>query len=137
MSLRAIVLSTLAAAVTVAGAPAGATSTVTVNFGVSAGRHLPTGVACPVSVPAGANGIAVLNAAVAKRCIESYRTVSYPFGVFVDCINRICGAPAEAFYLTYWNMYENGVSTSYGVSQFVAHQNDELVFAYATWVAPL
>lgn len=114
--------------------PAQAVPPVTVNFGISAGAYAPTGVACPVSVAAGANGLAVLDAAVAKGCIRSYKAETYSFGAFVSCINEVCGAPPAALYLTYWEMSENGKCTEdYGVSGFRADDGDELTFAYTTW----
>lgn len=110
-----------------------AAAPVTVNFGLSAGVYSPTGVACPVSVPAGANGLAVLDAAKAKHCIVSYTAETYTFGTFISCINEVCGAPKEALYLTYWEMSKNGHCTDYGVSDFSAANGDELTFDYTTW----
>ncbi len=136
MRLRPILSLAAAAALAVVPAPAHAVN-VTVGFGISVGTHLPTGQFCPVDVPAGANGLAVMDAAVAAGCIESYETEVYPFGAYVRCINRVCAAPPEALFLTYWHMYENGVSTSYGVSDFVASSGDQLVFAYTTWLVPI
>ena len=119
-----------AAAVVALATPAHAAD-VSVQFGLSAGTYAPTGVACTLSVPAGADGIAVLDAAVANLCIVSYHTVTFPgFGTFVDCINEVCGNAGTGSVGTYWNMYENGGSTAYGVDGFVANSGDELVFAY-------
>ena len=113
-------------------------SDVTVQFGLSAGTYAPTGAACTLSVPAGADGIAVLDAAVAAHCIASYRTTSFPFGTFVSCINEVCGqdtgvAEAGTFAGAYWNMYDNGTSAGYGVDGFTADAGDELAFAYQTY----
>lgn len=107
---------------------------VTVTFGVSAGRYAPTGAACALSVPAGSDGVAVLDAAVARGCLVSYDTVTYPgFGTFVTCLNEVCGNDTTAGVGTYWNMYDNAVSTPYGVDGFTADPGDELVFTYRTY----
>ena len=123
-----------AALAAVAAVPAQATHTATVSLALSAGRHAPTGAACTVTVPTGANGIAVLDAAVAKACIVSYDTVTYPgFGTFLTCLNEVCGTAATGTTGTYWNMYENGASTAYGVDGFTAATGDELGFAYQAY----
>lgn len=119
-------------AVAVSAVPAHA-SDVVVTFGVSAGTYAPTGAACPLTVPLGANGIAVLNAAVANGCITSYQAQSFDFGTFVSCIDEVCGQTVAGTAGTYWNMYENGVSTFYGVDGFSADNGDELSFAYTAW----
>jgi len=109
--------------------PASASS-VTVKLAISVEHKAPTGSLCPVQVPAGANGIAVLNAAVKKHCIVSYKTQSFPgFGDFVRCIDRICEIDKPTF-IAYWAMYENGHFTSYGVDGFVANPGDILAFVY-------
>ena len=120
-----------AAAITVAlvASPASAAQ-VTVKFALSVGVYAPTGAACPVKVPAGSNGVAVLKAAKAKHCIVSYRLQRYPgLGRFVRCINGLCGIDRPVF-LTYWAMYENRGYTPYGVDGFKANQGDELAFVY-------
>jgi hypothetical protein len=128
---------TLAVALTATAAlatPAHATSTVQVTFGVSAGAYAPTGAACPLTVIAGADGIAVLDAAQAAHCIVSYDTVSFGgFGTFVSCIDDVCGTALTGTVGTYWNMYENGASTAYGVDGFRAGAGDELMFAYQAY----
>ena len=136
MKLR--LLTATLATVAVTALPAHAND-VTVTFGVSAGTYVPTSAACPLTVAAGANGVDVLEAAVAKGCITSYQTVAFEFGTFVSCIDDVCGqtvaAPPVASAGTYWNMYENGVSTWYGVDGFSAEDGDELAFAYTGWIA--
>jgi hypothetical protein len=119
------------ATVAVTAAPAHAAD-VTVHFGLSAGTYAPTGAACTLTVPAGASGLQVLDAAVANLCINSYDTVTFDFGTFVSCIDEVCGQTTPAAG-TYWNMYENGVSTWYGVDGFSADAGDELSFAYTAW----
>jgi hypothetical protein len=133
MRLRLLAATALAAGATTLGAaaPAHATTYVTVHFGLSAGTYAPTGVACSLTVPAASDGVAVLDAAVASHCIVSYHTVTYTgFGTFVDCIDEVCGQFLTGSAGTYWNMYENGTSTAYGVDGFAADSGDELVFAY-------
>jgi hypothetical protein len=121
----------LAAAVTAALATPAHAASVPVSLALSAGTHAPTGAACALSVPAGANGLAVLDAAVAQGCLVSYDTVTYPgFGTFVTCLDEVCGNAGTGTVGTYWNMYENGASTWYGVDGFVADAGDELGFAY-------
>lgn len=130
-SIRGATRLAAAAAIVVAlvASPASAAQ-VTVRFGLSVGAYAPTGAACPVKVPAGANGVTVLKAAKAKHCILSYQLQSYPgLGRFVRCINGLCGIDRPIF-LTYWAMYENGGYTPYGVDGFRANAGDELVFTY-------
>lgn len=93
---------------------------------------------CDVSVPEEADGIAVLNAAEAQGCIDSWTPKEFPFGTYVECINDICAH--EIFIVdrsagagTYWAMRENGDYTLYGVDGFEAQAGDELSFTYETW----
>lgn len=130
--LGALAASSLVASLLLA-APSDAATPVTVEFGLSAGTATPTGAACPVTVPEGANGLAVLDAAVAKRCIVSYKAETYSFGAFISCINEVCGAPPEALWLTYWEMAVDGVCSTYGVSDFRAAEGKQLTFSYTTW----
>lgn len=130
---------TLASAVVLgAFATTPAHAAVTVTFGLSAGTYAPTGAACALSVPAGADGLAVLDAAKAKGCIASYKAVGPgQFGYYIACINEVCGDETSGMYATYWGMYENGVATGYGVSDFRAAPGDDLTFAYTTWAGCL
>lgn len=130
MKLRLLTIAALAAGT--AFAPAAHATNVTVTFGLSVGTYLPTGGACTLSVPSGADGVTVLEAAKTAHCIVSYQTVSFGFGRFVTCIDEVCGQSLGADG-TYWNMYENGVSTTYGVDDFVANNGDELEFAYQAY----
>lgn len=65
---------------------------VTVGFGF--GSIVSTSPACQVAVPFGASGAAVLDAAVAKGCIQSYRMSARWNGheayAVVRCINDVC-----------------------------------------------
>jgi hypothetical protein len=116
-------------AVAMAQGPASA-APVTVRFGISVGAPTPLSAFCPVRVPAGADGLAVLDAARARRCILSYRAEYYPgLGHYIRCIDGICAIDRPVF-LAYWAMFENGRYTSYGVDGFRANAGDRLVFVY-------
>ena len=134
--MKARLLTAAFAAVAFCGVPstAHAVDSVHVTFGLSAGTYAPTGAACSLTVPAGADGVTVLEAARAQLCIVSYRVTGFPgFGTFVECIDEVCGEPVTSASGTYWNMYENGTSTSYGVDGFVADEGDDLTFAYQAY----
>lgn len=135
--MRSLKLFLVAAAVASGAMPAQAAN-VTVEFGLAAGTHAPTGALCPVSVPAGADGVAVLDAAVEEGCIVSYDTVTDPtFGAYVTCIDEVCQAPAEAMTITYWKLFIDGAAATQGVSFYEAGAGDELVFSYTTWAGCL
>ena len=122
-----------------AAAPARA-ATVTVDLQLSAltlnqaGAH----TICPVQVAAGANGLAVLDAAKAAGCIVSYTTAFG--GAFVDCINEVCSQYLAASVAgartagTYWAMYLNGGYTTFGVADYTASNGDALLFDYEHFV---
>lgn len=130
-SLALIVLASLATV------PASAAN-VTVGFGLSAGAYAPTEVACQLSVPANANGIAVLDAAVAQNCIVSYETKTFAgFGSFVSCVDEVCGDEATGFGLTYWKYYKNGVPATSGIDNFRAAAGSSIVLSFTTWVGCL
>jgi hypothetical protein len=131
---RPLTTALLTAAALAAPSAAHASSDVTVYLALSVGTYAPTGAACQLSVPAGANGLTVLEAATARPCIVQYSTASFPCcGTFVTCIDFVCGTPLTTTHGTYWNMYENGVSTSYGVNGFSADDGDVLGFAYKVY----
>ena len=109
--------------------PANASTAVNVKLRISLASRTATKASCDLSIPAGANGIAVLDAAVSSGCISSYKTEDFGFGRYVSCIDEICEQLG-----TYWAMYENGAYTSYGISDFVADQNDELGFNYEQYL---
>lgn len=115
--------------------PAARADNVEVKFGISAGYWLPTGAACTVSVPAGASGVAVLDAALANLCIAEYSLRYFTCcGNFVYSINFVPGpVDGDPLGTTFWMMFENGAATGYGVDGFSADPGDELVFAYAAW----
>ncbi len=94
---------------------------------------------CAVSVPESSDGIAVLDAAKASGCIDSYKATSYSFGTFVTCIDGLCaiaeGTDSLADSLvTFWMMSVNKATTSYGVDAYHAKAGDVLEFSYAVSV---
>ncbi|MDQ1712683.1 MAG: hypothetical protein QOE45_2133 [Frankiaceae bacterium] len=135
MKLRSLAVALTALTAALGGAaPAHAATTVPVSFSLSAAAYAPTGAACGLTIDQGADGIAVLDAAVAAHCITSYAVVTFPgFGTFVSCIDEVCGTALTGTTGTYWNMYENGASTAYGVDGFVADAGDDLGFAYRAY----
>ena len=112
--------------------PAGATTNVNVHFELSNVAPTPLGTgpnttkACDVSVLAGADGVAVLDAAVASGCIASYHVIWFGTEAFVDCINGTC----STFPVQDWGMYVDEHLTSYGASDYRAVDGDELEFSY-------
>lgn len=118
------------------GAPAQATSSTVVfsaAFGASAATHAAArpAAACEVTVADGADGGAVLDAAVASGCISSYAVKSFDFGSLLHCIDRVCGDadPLRAA-CWYWSMHLNGVPTDYGIDGYRAANGDVLSFVF-------
>ena len=130
--MRKLVLSAVAVLATLSFVPAQAAD-VSVAFGLSAGTYAPAAV-CSLSVPPGADGVDVLDAARDAGCIESYETQDFPeFGAFVSCINRVCAqfVPTPAASAgTYWAFYVDGVASQTGVSFYEASEGSEVLFAY-------
>jgi hypothetical protein len=94
---------------------------------------------CAVSVPALADGIAVLDAAKASHCIDSYETVQFGEGAFITCIDDLCGLPNGTglgvdSLITFWMMSVNKTIVNYGVNQYRAHASDVLEFSYTVSV---
>lgn len=131
MRIRLLTAALVAATATTVGTamPAHAAG-VNVTFGLSAGTWAPTGAACSLFVEAGADGTAVLDAAVAAHCIVSYRATATSFGTYIECIDEVCAEPAAPNAGSYWSMFENGAETGYGVDGFSAGEGDDLTFAY-------
>lgn len=96
---------------------------------------------CPVTVAPGANGLAVLDAAVASGCptVLSYEASSSPYGAFINCIDGLCGqtvlsAPTYPVNVgTYWGFYVNGSYSQVGVEGYSAHDLDVLLFDYEAY----
>ncbi len=129
MRIRLLTAALVAAGAATTAAPAHAAG-VNVHLGLSAGTWAPTGAACNLFVEAGADGTAVLDAAVAAHCIVSYRATATSFGTYIECIDEVCAVPAASNAGTYWSMFENGSETGYGVDGFAADEGDDLTFAY-------
>jgi hypothetical protein len=104
---------------------------VTLDVGIEA-SIAPQVHQCTVSVPLGANGTVVLDAAIAAKCISSYHLQHYSFGDFVDCIDGVCGQDAIVEG-TFWAMFLNGACTSYGVTDYSAADGDVLSFEYSDY----
>ncbi|HLG01591.1 MAG TPA: hypothetical protein VI916_14070 [Acidimicrobiia bacterium] len=89
---------------------------------------------CDVSVPSGSSGLAVLDAAVANGCIESYETQTFGFGKLVTCINDLCQTPDETLNAVNWTVFVDGHVAGEGVSdlRFPA-DGTTLGFSYGPW----
>ena len=115
-------------------------SGVDVQLAVSAGTYLPTGAACTVSVPAGSNGLTVLDAAKAKGCIDSYETRAYSYGTFVSCLDGVCDASVlsgdPVWAGTYWGLYRNGQYSWTGIGDMSFQAGDVLGLAYEAYAFP-
>lgn len=122
----------------VQAAPSQAATTTTVHLHVDVAGAAPM-ADCDVTVPTGANGIAVLSAAKATGCIDGYTTRNHPqFGVQVTCIEQVCQAPDEALNLTYWGIYLGDDYASTGVSGLsFPRDGRDLGFRYETWATYL
>lgn len=128
----------LAAALVVAAASAApgtyAATGVPVTLRISTLTYANVDRTCTVNVPAGADGVAVLDAALAAKCVKGFMLASFSGGHFLDCVddgvngNR-CGDPAPT-YLRYWAMRVQCTATSYGIDDFKSHAGDELTFSY-------
>ncbi|MCA1834089.1 MAG: DUF4430 domain-containing protein [Actinomycetota bacterium] len=135
---KGFLLGLVAVMATIGGTVPAHASNVSLTLRVSPGDAAsPVPIAqCPVSVPASADGIAVLDAATASHCISGYDTVTYAgYGTFVTCIDGICGQPNAQTPVdglaTFWHMFENKQSTSHGVDAYTAASGDVLEFSYA------
>lgn len=100
---------------------------------------------CAVTVPAGVDGVAVLDAAVASGCptITSYSVTYFPgYGAFLDCLNGVCGeslfTPPDypVWAGTGWSFHANGPYSSFGLSGYQAKNLDVLAFTYEGYAFP-
>lgn len=110
-------------------------ATVSMTLRIAAGGNPGAVKTCPVSVPAGANGKAVLDAAVASRCITSYQTNSG--GAYLTCIDPGAAPVCEVGdgLVTFWAIYVDGRTAEQGILGFSAAQGRQLTFAYTSWLA--
>ena len=123
---------------------------VTVRFGISAWHYKPG--ACLVSVAQGANGLDVLDAAIAKGCIQDYEMD----GEWLQCVTIAAGQPVCSDVdddplccgTLYWAIYEDlGAVSPHALSGFsagtITHDvrlmgvvdvgHTELVLSYESW----
>ncbi|MHB8512649.1 MAG: hypothetical protein ACYDCC_10770 [Actinomycetota bacterium] len=115
---------------------AGAAVTLTFSVGEPA-TTAAVFATCHVSVPAGSNGIAMLNAAVSTGCINSYDTLKDPtYGDFLLAVDHIRGAH-EASDVTYWRTTVNGAGATVGIDGYHAALGDVYGFSYTTWLGCL
>ena len=140
---RSLLALVAVASVLCAAHPADATATVddgyvTVNFGLRAGSWWvsDTSAACQLSVVLDADGVEVLDAAVAKGCIASYETETWNWHpsrpIWVRCINDVCNRrdhlPSSS------SSSSSTWESSEPLSHFRAVNDSELVVSYITEV---
>jgi hypothetical protein len=118
---------------TVLAMPTQAAIEITVHLDVTMLGAAPLH-SCDVVVPAGSNGGALLDAAVAQGCILSWTADSFPgFGRYVTCMDHVvCGQVA-----TYWALYYNGGYSDVGIDALALQQGDTLGLDYTQWVVVL
>lgn len=121
-------------AVAALAAPAHAAN-VTVKLRISAGGYAAALVQCDgLSVPDGANGVSVLQAATSKGCIGGFKTTTFAFGTYVTCVTVNVEVCEQAGGLaTFWAYYKNGAMATTGIDQFNAKAGNELALAYTNF----
>ncbi len=109
-------------------APATATESATVTLDVDLnGTDYKV---CHVAVAPGANGGAVLDAAVASGCLLEWNHDSFDgFGRYVTSIDYIASA-----FATYWALYEDGQYANVGIDGMSFADGDTLRLNYEQWV---
>lgn len=140
MKKRFIAAVAIAAATVV---PAQAAATVAVTLDVSLGDDRVDHARCGLTVPAGADGFDILDAAVAKGCIDSYESVDYgAYGRFLTCIDGICGVDAPTWALpvpvayagSTWNLTINDRFATVGLDAYAARAGDEVGLTYTAYL---
>lgn len=134
-------LAALAFAATVAPVGASQDNLVTVTLEVDGTKDRLNGftATCDVTVPAGADGSVVLDAAVAKGCLDSWTFDNHGYGRYVTSINEVRDL-TPAFCLGpcfFWHIAVDGESAQVGIDGYVANQGSTLAFTYetrATWL---
>src|SRR2546428_1357163 len=126
------------AAFSPARSAANVTVVLSVDYGARAGAQSTGSAACPLSVPQGSDGIAVLNAAVANRCISSYSTTFG--GGYITCVSGVCEGRLNAAVpvCAYWAIISTDVNAmNNGILAFSADNGDVLELSYgAPWLLP-
>ena len=100
---------------------------------------VPVAGTCAVSIPEGADGFEVLDAALGSGCIGSYEATGSendPFGRFLVCVNDVCDPTGDGTAL-YWRFGVNGQAASVGLDQFEAADRDALSVSLTTWAGCL
>jgi hypothetical protein len=127
--------SVLALALVFAPVSGRAATNVPVTLRTATLAYANADVVCQVSVPSGSDGLAVLNAAIAKNCVKAYEITTFGQGKFLQCLddgingNR-CGDPGPG-YLRYWAFREDcNYVQDHGLEGFVATPNKELSLTY-------
>jgi len=138
-AIRCTLAAVLAAASLTSGPSAASASGVPVRLEVSVGHHSPPGplyASCEVTVPAGADGLAVLDAAVASGCISSYETSEFAgFGRYVACIDAVCQV-ADGL-VSFWALFYEDAFAETGIEGFEAAAGRQIELTYTTlncWV---
>jgi hypothetical protein len=129
-------------------APAAATDTATVHLTVETHASVRAGLTptdvpeatpgtgeCSVQVPSGADGGAVLDAAVDKGCIAGWDYQEFDGARFVTSIDRLRapGLTCLAFaagVCDWWQFHVNGEPAGYGIDGYEASDGDENRWLY-------
>ncbi len=83
-------------------------------------------VSCQLSVTEGGDAIAVLDAAVAKRCIESYiAQITAGRYLYISCINRVCERDPGLLARAWWES---------GPSSYTATEGSEIHVYFSEYV---
>jgi hypothetical protein len=133
MRKLALLVLTVCINLVVVARPAAA-DTVTVHLDVDVATAVPM-ADCDVVVTSGANGLAVLDQAVADGCIDGYQTRTFTgLGEKVTCIDDVCETPDETLNALTWIVYVDGAQSELGVSSlsFPTH-GTTLGFSYEAW----
>jgi hypothetical protein len=142
-----IVLALAIVAVWTTATPAQAANVI-VRFGLSAGHYAPG--ACLLSVPQGANGLGVLDAAIAAGCILDYEMDGEWLQCVTVAVEPVCSNVDDdplCCATHYWAIYEDlGAVAPHGLSGFsagntthmrlmgqVGVEHEELVLSYESW----
>lgn len=131
-------LAALLAAATLAPAASSGTDTVTILFSADGAKatfwgYADTQATCAVTVPAGADGSAVLDEALATSCITEWGYTEYSGGHFLQSINGVEGKSLDPVCITvcgYWELSVNGASVSYGLDAYHAAEGDAFGATY-------
>lgn len=97
-----------------------------------------THAACRLTVSDDADGVDVLDAAVAQDCIDSYTTETHSQGTFVTEIDGVKdGAGAFGANCFFWVYFVNGVPAMTGVDGYDASDGDAVSWALEPSGSPL